>query len=616
MCGIAGTISVLPIEDSHQNDVISTLSKRGPDGTQASEFQLSNGACARFLFSRLAIIDLDNRAMQPMQFQEFIIMLNGEIYNYKELKRSLEEKFGEQDWKTSGDVEVALRYLYFNGIDSARDFDGMFAISLLDLRKDKLYLIRDFFGEKPLYFLSTLNLLYFASEPKTIWKLCKTKPKLNIAKLINYVINGYKAIYKDNEQFFAELQEVRAGEIVEFLKHELLSKRPLFPPSTLRIEPNAILIRKDILTRIRSAVIRSVGRRLESDVPLALCLSGGIDSGLIAAIAKKDFGVSLNAYTLISKDERYSELNSSKEIASFLNLEHHLVHVGKVNFIERLRELIRYHEAPISTISYYVQSFLLERIHKDGFKVSLMGTGADELFTGYYDHHLLYLYELWHKHPSEHAAALIHWNKKILPLVRNPIYRNADLYIREPEFREHIFNSLESLKNQDSGIDTKEFSENSYSESLLRNRMLNELFHEVVPVILKEDDRNSMFYSVENRSPFLSVDLLIECLAVDEIHLIHQGRTKSLLREAFDGYLPENILYSHRKIGFNAGFLELCDVGSSDFRMFLDDHSTFWNFINKEEAIKIFKSIHGSDNNNKAAFSLASAKVFFEEFNS
>jgi len=353
---------------------------------------------------------------------------------------------------------------------------------------------------------------------------------------------------------------------------------------------------------------------LESDVPLAICLSGGIDSGLIAAIAKNDFGVSLNAYTLVSTDSRYSEEESSTLVAKHLGLNHTLVQIDKNNFLNRMHKMISYHESPISTSSYYVQNFLMNKIKSDGFKVSLMGTGADEIFTGYYDHHLLYLATVEKLAPEVFVNSLINWNGKIKHLIRNSTYRDPSLYISNPNYRDHIYEGSKLMSKLMIRHQPKKFSEEFYLKSLMKNRMLNELFHEVVPVILHEDDRNSMMFSIENRSPYLSIGLLAEVLSIEDKHFINNGLTKSLLRESFDGYLPKEILYSTKKIGFNASVLELCDLKSSEFMQFIDDKSVFWDIFRKDKVLEFFNSMGSEDFFNKAAFNLISAKIFCDIF--
>jgi asparagine synthase (glutamine-hydrolysing) len=614
MCGIAGVFSPDPITPQQVNRVLNSLSHRGPDGFEVQEFKIHNFGYLNLFFSRLAILDLDARAMQPQSFMHLTILMNGEIYNYRELKDRIEEKFGLQDWSTTGDTEVALKYLAFFGVEAAKDLDGMFAIALWNHAKQELILLRDYFGEKPLYYYSTSNQAFFASEPKTIFLLNSEKPALNIDKISNFVVNGYKSIYKEEDDFFQDLKRVMPGQSVLLKLENTASPELSFYKSLPPEKPNLYESRTTAIHRIKRSVIKSIGLRLESDVPISISLSGGVDSCLIAAIAKKEFGVSLHAFTLESQDSRYSEAMLARSAAEFIGIDHTIVNIDSLNFLNKMREIIRYHDSPVSTISYYIQNFLMKEIHEAGFKVSLMGSGADELFSGYYDHHLLYLSELFEKDKSAYLNALENWKTHILPLIRNPIFRSPSLYIDYPDYRKHIFEGSESNRDLVKVAATIEFSENQFSPSLMRNRMLNELFNEVIPVILKEDDRNSMMYSVENRSPFLSYEILAECLRTDLRHFIHMGKTKSLLRDAFDGYLPRQVLHSYRKVGFNAGFTEICDVASAEFQEFLNDDSLFWEFVSREKAREIFGNVSKEDYFNKTAFSLVSSKVFVDSF--
>jgi len=616
MCGLAGYLGQQNISQELLSSTISCLSCRGPDGFENLNIKVSAEVNLNLVFTRLAIIDLDKRAMQPMHYKNYTLILNGEIYNYKFLRESIETNHGPQVWESTGDVEIALRYIYYNGIEGIHDFDGMFAIVLFDIEKKSLYLARDYFGEKPLYILQTEHGVYFGSEPKSIWALQGKQNQINNTKIVNFLVNGYKSLFKDKEDFFEGLERVDPGFIENIKFNDLIirNKYSFNSKDKIKTIDKTNIARVEIIDNVRKIVKEAVGRRLESDVPLAICLSGGVDSGLIAAIAKRDFGVSLDSYTLVSADDRYSEAASSSRIAKYIGLNHNLVDINPNDFLIRLKKLVTYHESPISTISYYVQSFLMEKIHQDGFKVSLMGTGADEIFTGYYDHHLLYLAEMHSKNKSVYQEAQSAWRQKILPLVRSPIYRNDKLYIDEPNFREHIYEGSVEMQKVSKINSQTIFTEEKLLENLLRNRMLNELFYEVIPVILHEDDRNSMMYSIENRSPFLSYELLNYMQSVNDEHLIYNGLTKSLLRDAFEDYLPKDLIMSPKKIGFNASLLELCDFNSPEFQSFMNDNSEFWEIIDKSEASKILSNLIGGDFYNKAAFNLISSKMFYDQF--
>jgi len=615
MCGIGGSVSTKSLDVEIVTQTLNLMCSRGPDGVQHLNLLLSNTSLD-LMFSRLAIIDQSERAMQPFVYGHHIILLNGEIYNYKKLRNDLEVAHGNQNWESIGDVEVALRYLVLNGIESIKDFDGMFAFALVDLQNENIYFGRDFFGEKPLYIQNDGSSLVFGSEPKIIAAIRNKRNIINQNHVIKFLNFGYKSLFRKDEEFFEGIHRIEPGTIESYCLNSLLKNEIIkFRKIQVHVPKSKNFKSKDLqLKNIKRIIVESVGRRLESDVPLAICLSGGIDSGLIASIAKRDFGVSLAAYTLVSIDPRYSEAKNASTVAKYLNLDHTLVEIRPENFIGRLNEITKYHESPISTLSYYVQNFLLEKIHSDGFKVSLMGSGADEIFTGYYDHHLLYLATVYNQNPNLFKSSLKNWTDNILPLVRNPVYQKFDLYIKDPSFRSHIYEGSEIMKSMLLKHPDNLFSEELFSESLLKNRMMNELFYEVIPVILHEDDRNSMMYSVENRSPFLSMSILQEMLDIEDQHLINEGLTKFILRKAFDGYLPREILYSHKKIGFNASILELCDLQSPEFRQFMEYDSIFWNIIDRKKVKVFFDDLGSEDIYNKIAFNIISSKAFCDIF--
>jgi len=615
MCGIGGSVSTKSLDVEIVTQTLNLMCSRGPDGVQHLNLLLSNTSLD-LMFSRLAIIDQSEKAMQPFVYGHHIILLNGEIYNYKKLRNDLEVAHGNQNWESIGDVEVALRYLVLNGIESIKDFDGMFAFALVDLQNENIYFGRDFFGEKPLYIQNDGSSLVFGSEPKIIAAIRNKRNIINQNHVIKFLNFGYKSLFRKDEEFFEGIHRIEPGTIESYCLNSLLKNEIIkFRKIQVHVPKSKNFKSKDLqLKNIKRIIVESVGRRLESDVPLAICLSGGIDSGLIASIAKRDFGVSLAAYTLVSIDPRYSEAKNASTVAKYLNLDHTLVEIRPENFIGRLNEITKYHESPISTLSYYVQNFLLEKIHSDGFKVSLMGSGADEIFTGYYDHHLLYLATVYNQNPNLFKSSLKNWTDNILPLVRNPVYQKFDLYIKDPSFRSHIYEGSEIMKSMLLKHPDNLFSEELFSESLLKNRMMNELFYEVIPVILHEDDRNSMMYSVENRSPFLSMSILQEMLDIEDQHLINEGLTKFILRKAFDGYLPREILYSHKKIGFNASILELCDLQSPEFRQFMEYDSIFWNIIDRKKVKVFFDDLGSEDIYNKIAFNIISSKAFCDIF--
>ena len=186
-----------------------------------------------------------------------------------------------------------------------------------------------------------------------------------------------------------------------------------------------------------------------------------------------------------------------------------------------------------------------ENISNKKFKVSISGTGADELFTGYYDHYLLHLQTM---NESEYFnGCLEDWSKFVMPKIRNPYLKDPLIYIKNSNNRDLVYEKKFNLLKYSKIEKKNNFSEEYYCEELLRNRMMNELFHEVVPVILKHDDLNSMYYSIENRSPYLDRDLLEFALTIPPQHLIRNGFQKNILRESGKGILNEQVRVDRQK---------------------------------------------------------------------
>ena len=275
----------------------------------------------------------------------------------------------------------------------------------------------------------------------------------------------------------------------------------------------------------------SLKLRMRSDVPVAFCLSGGIDSGILVSHAKKTFEKKISTFSIIDKDHRYNESHNIECVVKDLKCGSNLISIEnqKNNFFNRLNDLTNYHDGPIATLSYYVHSYLSESISQKNYKVAISGTGADEIFTGYYDHYLLHFEAINNTKYLE--KSINSWKKDILPNIRNPYLKNPFLYIEDPGNRELVYEKNFDLLSYSISKKKKQFIEQKYSSELLRNRMINELTNEVVPVILKHDDLNSMYYSIENRSPYLDRDLIKFALTIPPHLLISDGYHK----KSFEG---------------------------------------------------------------------------------
>lgn len=602
MCGIAGYFGISPPDLDRLKAASHALRHRGPDG-DGFYSHAKNGNHVAFVHRRLAIIDLEARSDQPFHFDESVLLYNGELYNYVELRHELEAQ--GCIFRTQGDTEVMAQALRRWGPAALEKCEGMWALAWYDERDGTLLLSRDRFAEKPLYIWQRDGGIYFASEAKGIAALAGAWPETNQNHLLRYLINGYKALYKVEETFFQGVRELPQA---SWLKLPGGSPVSYWSPRPMEREMRF----SDAVALTREAVLNSVKLRLRADVPLAFCMSGGIDSNSLIATAKKVLGYDVHGFTIVNSDARYEEQDMVHAAVSALGVRHTEVAVSQDGFLDNMRKLVAAHDAPIYTISYYVHWQLMQAVAAHGYKVSISGTAADELFTGYYDHHNLYLHEVA-KEPQLHAASLAAWQEHVAPIVRNPYLQQPDLYLKNPGERAHVYLNNDIFTGWLHAPWQEAFTEKDYGTGLLRKRMLNELFAEAVPVILHEDDLNAMYYSIENRSPFLDTALFDIAYSIPARHLIQDGRAKSVLREAMRGIVPDAILDNRRKVGFNAPILDLLNPDDRETREFLLDDSPIYDLVRKD---KIEALLTGDDLANSASkflFYFVNMKMFLDE---
>jgi asparagine synthase (glutamine-hydrolysing) len=542
MCGIAGYQG--DVQFNSFSDLKRAMEKRGPDNFGKTEHSRT-----KLFHSRLSIIDKSHDGNQPFTYKEYSVVFNGEIYNYLELRSILSQK--GYTFQTSTDTEVLIKIFHCYGVlEGVKMFEGMFSIALFNRVTEKLYLISDRFAEKPIFYYESKEAFFFGSERRYIELLSSRRFDLNLSKLRRFVALGYKALYKDSQDFLIDMEQVPPANIISIENGRVESIVKYYQ---VEYKPDDHLTFADCIEQTKKLFTTAVNLRLRSDVPLGFCLSGGVDSASVVSMAASIQTERLRTYTMVDPDERYSEGDLARLVAEKYNTYHTEIPINDLDSpLERLIELIRERNAPVATISYLIHSYLIEELSSDS-TVSFSGTAADELFTGYYDHFLLHIAS--EENSVTQARLISEFNNYQLKNIRNGHLRDPLLYVKKPNFRLHVFQN-----GFDGNIDdfVKEIMhEERYSSNLLRNRMLNELYHEGTRVILREDDANSMYYSVENRSPFLDSKLVDFAYSIPNKYLIGDGFGKNVLRKAMDGIVPDEILTARKKKGFNTSFLSV-----------------------------------------------------------
>jgi len=608
MCGIAGYFGPHHIHQHNIQTCLELMNRRGPDFAASKQWTNTSRNNILLLHSRLSIIDLDPRANQPFNINKKWMIQNGELYNYLERREELTDQ--GLIFKTTSDTEVLLQAIDHFGWDVLDRCEGMWAFAVYDESDGSLSLCRDRFGEKPLYLYRDETGLYFGSEVKFIVALLGHKLEVNYDQVFRYLVNGYKALYKTPKTFFLGLSELPPAAILHITPDGKEHQETYWK---LNFMPDDGMSYDEAVAEVRKRLLKAVEIRLRADVPLAFCMSGGVDSNSLISIAKQIFDYDVHGFTIVNTDERYEEEEMVTHAVNELKIKHTSIPVNTKDFIPKLRTLIRQHDAPVYTITYYAHWLLMESIADHGYRVSISGTAADELFTGYYDHHLMYLYDI-RDDASRYNEAKKNWETYIKPIVRNPWLSDPDLFIHNPKFRDHIFLDADEFRKYLTDDWSEAFTEMDYSVDLLRNRMMNELFHESVPVILHEDDINSMYYSIENRSPFLDRDLIEFCYRIPSRHLIQKGAAKSILRDAMQGIVPEKIIKNRRKVGFNAPIYSFLDVNDPDIKKILLEDSPIYQFIRKEKIEELIKKTYLPNHESKFLFYFLNCKIFLEEF--
>jgi len=609
MCGIAGFISFDRNEKlNFSRDALLNLMKtRGPDTQKIYKSDKKKNEL-EFFSSRLSIIDLNDRSNQPFKFENFIIIFNGEIYNFLEIKIKL-LRFG-YNFKTESDTEVLLKAYIHWGDNVNEHLDGMWAFAIYDLKKNFVFLSRDHFGQKPLFYYRDNKSFIFGSEIKYIFKINDKKKirEINYDKLKNYIQIGYRSINKDNNSFFKNIKSLEPGTYLKiFLKEKKIEKNFFFKELYKKNYNQKKFNNNDVDYKyVLDLLVESLEKKTRSDVPISFSLSGGIDSTILFYITTKIIQKKSQCFSIIDKDKKYNENKNIKIIEKDLNILSNKVFLKKEkNFLKNLEELIIYHDSPISTISYYVQSKLTEEISKKKIRVNISGTGADEIFGGYYDHFLL---QMMSQKGKRFKDSFKLWSKFINPLVRNHYLKNFSNFKK-------LFHNKKYLTNSDSFIFKKKnnYEDKIYTDNYLKNRMLNELFEEVVPVILKEDDLNSMKYSIENRSPYLDLKLFRYLNEVDVNLLIQNGYSKYILRKSLNGIVPDKILWNREKIGFNANIFTLLNINPRLIINLVEKNVFLSSIIDKS---KLKSLIQKKMISNKTLFAIINTSIFLENFES
>jgi asparagine synthase (glutamine-hydrolysing) len=590
MCGIVGSIN---IEIKETNLV--KINHRVPDSMGLKSY--NNSGNRIFLGqTRLSIVDLSEAGFQPMidESGQYVILMNGEIYNHLDLRAELTE----YNFKGHSDTETVLYYLIKFGKKAISKLNGIFSICFYDIQNSTLTLFRDPFGIKPLYYYVNNNKLIFSSEIRIISDVLSVV-RLDEQCLYNYVRLRF---CPSPATLFKGVKKLEPGFMIEFNLNNssLIAQKDFFsyiPNKKINISYNDALNKYDTLVR------KAVERQLMSDVPIAIMLSGGVDSALLAHLVQDISGKKFDTFSVgFNVNSTANELKDAAETAKWLGSNHHELILTETDFNNYSSKFIDILEEPVGSQSLFPFYFLTEKIANKGFKVALSGQGVDEAMAGYKRYNFQNFFDKY----------------------SNPFWKNLGFinsFLKKDKLRRGI-NALSELNRSKRFIESYSFYNKSQLPKLFKDsKFLNESFENNLIQLLDEKsdfynlkdkngldhmlimdsrlalsddlllytDKISMHHSLEVRVPFLDLDLMqfVESLPTKYKSTLKQN--KILHKELAEKYLPKEIIYRKKK-GFYIPRNEWYKSESGDlFRSeILNDSSIFSQLFNKDFIIQMF----------------------------
>lgn len=543
MCGIAGVwrFDGAPVREELLDAMGNLLVHRGPDaGSQWHNDQRNLG----FVHRRLSIIDVESSA-QPMVSAQGMqcIVYNGEIFNYKMLRKSLDYPF-----RTNGDTEVLLAGLTSIGPDFLEECQGQFAFAFWDEETDSIYMARDRIGVLPLYYYANNERLVFGSEIKALVPALPKALEIDEASVADYL--AYRSVHAPHT-LLRGIHKVKPGHVLRVSSDGRTTEVPYWRISD---ESQVRAFTEHEAKEVLSATLsRAVNRSLVADVPVGSYLSGGLDSSLtVAMMARRSEHV--NTFAAGFGDPRFDELPFAKQVSDLFNTQHHEVHISAADFSELWPKLTWHRDAPLSEPAD-VAVFRLAELARQHVKVVLSGEGSDELFAGY---------------PKYRAAPLAESLLMVPTSVREPVF-NA-MQSRLPTWAEKVRIALRALSSPDPderaagwfapftpleriaflgtpGRRTYELAMSVADGSFVRRMLVADCSTWLPDNLLERGDRMSMASSVELRPPFLDEEVVDLAFSMPTRFKMRGKVGKWIVKRVAEEFLPKEIIY-RKKVGF------------------------------------------------------------------
>lgn len=538
MCGFTGFTGNIPNKEKIIKNMMNRIIHRGPDseGIHTDE-NVTLG------FRRLSIIGIENGS-QPMYNEDgsIVIVFNGEIYNYKEIKSTLIQK--GHIFKTETDTEVLVHLYEEKGMDMINDLRGMFAFVIYDLNNKELYAVRDFFGIKPFYYSIINQNLIFGSEIKSFLEYPEFKKEVNEVALENYLSFQYSVL---EETFFKGVFKLMPGHYLKFKNGEIDIKRyfdPMFNPQKANLQ--------DSIKEVDDILQNSINAHKISDVEVGSFLSSGVDSSYVAANFKGD-----KTFTVGFDYEQYNEIDYAKDLSKRVGIENFNKTISKDEYWDTIKKVQYHMDEPLADPSA-IALYFVSNLASKHVKVALSGEGADEFFGGYniykepFDISFLTILPKSFRKFLAKCVSLIPFSFKGKNLliraskdVEERFIGNANMFSKEE--REAILKNP-SGKYSPTEITKPYYQKVKHLDDVTKMQYIDLNLWLVGDILLKAD-KMSMANSLEVRVPFLDKEVFKVASKIQSDYRVNKQATKYIFRMASKDYLPE-LVSSKKKLGF------------------------------------------------------------------
>ncbi len=619
MCGICGVFNVQsgePVSQQLIEQMAQLISHRGPDdqGVYLDE-NVGLG------FARLSIIDLSG-GHQPMcnETGDIWIVFNGEIWNYKSLRKELVEK--GHIFRTNSDTETIIHAYEEYGVGCIARLHGMFGLAIWDGQRKRLLLARDRIGKKPLYYTRANGNVLFASEIKSLLCHPQVKREVDVQALADFLSVRY---VPGPATLFAGIYKVLPG-------HWLLWEGDTFREECYwdytfgKTEQRPI---EDYLTGIRQHIQRSVEERLMADVPLGAMLSGGVDSSIITGVMSQLMSEPVKTFSVGFDTPGYSELPYARLVSKHFGTEHHELVIKDSDMTEYWPQLTWHRDEPVSESSD-LGVYLVSRLARQHVKVVLSGEGGDELFVGYPKYVVDWMARYYHLLPDSMRNQFIPPLLERLPYSMRKLKMAAGV-LSEPAPQRWmnwfgVFNG--QLKDRLLSEQTKASIDNDASRAFQRWLALNPQRDDLSSMLyldtkiwlpdnlLMKGDKMTMAASLEARIPLLDYHLIEYAASIPSNVKIKGFKAKYLLKRAYADFLPEPVL-THKKMGFNVPIGHWFQQGQRNLilRLLLSERARSRGYLNNDCVADILREhLTGKTNYANQLFILASLELWFRVF--